>query len=94
MPTLYTADEAISVLRAAPKSAQFAVMLALDAPFRDQPGAVFRGALKHHVTFNRAEAIRLIAGLQNPSLEALGGRIPLDVRALNGGPAVCYWIGG
>jgi hypothetical protein len=92
-PTLCTVDEALALIRTAPRSAQFAMNVRLDAPVRGLPGAVFPGALKHYVSFSRPEAIRLLTGMRNPKLEALGARVPLHVRPMNGGPALCYWIG-
>ncbi len=99
-PVLYTTQGAIALVKRAErlKGTKFAVRLLYDAPIEGEPGRVFPAGLHSYIVVSKADALRIVAGLVSPGLEARGARIPItqsDFTPSYAGASTSttYWIG-
>lgn len=75
---LYTAEEAVKMVKAAPTGTHFLLRIRNDAPIINE-AKFFPSGLSSYVQVSRKVAIRLISQMLSNNLEIKGARMPIEI---------------
>lgn len=84
-----TREEAVKVLKRAPKGTKFYLHYRGDAAAGE--GKIYPGGLSGAISISKKQALKLVKELLSDSLEKRGGRIPINIQSGEGW--AFYWIG-